>query len=113
MNWYFLRHGQINSNLNKVYSGRSDEPLNARGLQQAAQAVDLIKSKAIDRVISSPLASGGSDGDCLGVSERLKVAFDPAFNEMIFGPWEGISESECSTAIPLWSGRCGIPRLTT
>ena len=38
MNWYFMRHGQINSNLNHVYSGRSDEALNSCGLEQAHKA---------------------------------------------------------------------------
>ena len=118
MNWFFIRHGQINSNLNKVYSGRSDEPLNAKGLEQAYQAIDLVKSSAIDRVISSPLARTGQTATIdrvissplartgqtatiLASANNLKVTFDPAFNEMKFGAWEGKSESLIQQQYPL------------
>ncbi len=101
MNWFFIRHGQINSNLNKVYSGRSDEPLNAKGLEQAHQAAELVKSKAIDRVISSPLARAGQTANIIASANGLKVTFDPAFNEMKFGAWEGKSESAIQQQYPL------------
>ena len=101
MNWFFLRHGQINSNLNKVYSGRSDEPLNARGIEQAYQAAELIKSKSIDRVVSSPLARAGQTATIVAAANGLKVSFDQAFNEMVFGPWEGLSEARVKQQYPL------------
>ena len=101
MNWYFLRHGQINSNLNKVYSGRSDEPLNASGIEQARQAAELVSSKSIDRVISSPLARAGQTATIVASANNLKVTFDQAFNEMVFGPWEGLSEERVKQQYPL------------
>lgn len=101
MNWFFIRHGQINSNLNKVYSGRSDEPLNARGVEQAHEAAKLIKSKAIDRIISSPLARAGQTANIIASKNALKMTFDPAFNEMRFGDWEGKSESSIQQQYPL------------
>jgi broad specificity phosphatase PhoE len=101
MNWFFIRHGQINSNLNKVYSGRSDEPLNAQGLEQACQAAELIKSKAIDRVISSPLTRAGQTANIIASENGLKMTYDPAFNEMKFGAWEGKSESSIQQQYPL------------
>jgi len=101
MNWFFIRHGQINSNLNKVYSGRSDEPLNARGFEQAHQAADLIKSKAIDRVISSPLVRAGQTANIIASENGLKMTYDPAFNEMKFGAWEAKSESSIQQKYPL------------
>ena len=109
MNWYFLRHGQINSNLNKVYSGRSDEPLNATGIEQAGQAAELVSSKSIDRVISSPLARAGQTATIVASANNLKVTFDQAFNEMVFGPWEGLSEARVKQQYPLewalWSSQ--------
>jgi len=109
MNWYFLRHGQINSNLNKVYSGRSDEPLNATGIEQAGQAAALVSSKSIDRVISSPLARAGQTATIVASGNNLKVTFDQAFNEMVFGPWEGLSEARVKQQYPLewalWSSQ--------
>ena len=101
MNWFFIRHGQINSNLNKVYSGRSDEPLNAKGLEQAHQAAELIKSKAIDRVISSPLVRAGQTANIIASANGLKMTYDTEFNEMKFGAWEGKSESAIQQRYPL------------
>ena len=101
MNWYFLRHGQINSNLNKVYSGRSDEPLNTHGLEQAHRAAELVSLQSIDRIISSPLARAGQTATVVAAANNLKVSFDPAFNEMIFGPWEGLSEARVKQQYPL------------
>ena len=101
MNWYFLRHGQINSNLNKVYSGRSDEPLNTQGLKQAYRAAELVSSKSIGRVISSPLARAGQTATVVASASNLKLTFDPAFNEMVFGPWEGLSEVRIKQQYPL------------
>lgn len=101
MNWYFLRHGQINSNLNHVYSGRSDEPLNKVGIEQAQRAAELVASKSIDRVISSPLARAGQTATIIGSANGLKVTFDQAFNEMAFGPWEGLSEERIKQQYPL------------
>ena len=101
MNWFFIRHGQINSNLNKVYSGRSDEPLNAQGLEQAYQAAELIKSKGIDRVIASPLVRTGQTANIIASENGLEMTSDPAFNEMKFGVWEGNSESSIQQQYPL------------
>ena len=101
MNWYFLRHGQINSNLNKVYSGRSDEPLNTHGLEQAHRVAELVSQQSIDRIISSPLARAGQTATVVAAANNLKVSFDPAFNEMIFGPWEGLSEARVKQQYPL------------
>ena len=101
MNWYFLRHGQINSNLNKVYSGRSDEPLNACGLQQAHDSIEKVKNAKIDRIIASPLARTGQTATILASALGLKVEIEPAFNEMKFGPWEGRSEKKIAQQYPL------------
>lgn len=101
MKWFFIRHGQINSNQNKVYSGRSDEPLNATGLEQAHQAVELVRSSAIDQVISSPLVRTGQTANIIASALGLKPTFDPAFNEMKFGAWEGMSESSIQQQYPL------------
>jgi len=101
MNWYFLRHGQINSNLNHVYSGRSDEPLNKVGIEQAKRAAQLGALKSIDRVISSPLARAGQTATIIGSANGLKVKVNEAFNEMAFGPWEGLSEERIKQQYPL------------
>jgi probable phosphoglycerate mutase len=92
MNWYFMRHGQINSNLNHVYSGRSDEALNQQGLEQAHRAAAEVASVQIDRIICSPLVRTSQTANIIAIANGLHYQSDDAFIEMVFGPWEGKSE---------------------
>lgn len=101
MNWYFMRHGQINSNLNHVYSGRSDEPLNKRGLEQAYEAINLVARAEIDRIICSPLARTTQTANIIAIANNLDYQSDDAFVEMAFGPWEGKSESWIKQRYPI------------
>jgi len=34
MIWYFVRHGEIESNIKKVYAGWSEDPLTEKGVWQ-------------------------------------------------------------------------------
>ncbi len=92
MNWYFMRHGQINSNLNHVYSGRSDEALNQSGLEQAHKAAAQVAPIKIDHIISSPLVRTTQTANIIAIANNLHYQMDDAFIEMAFGPWEGKSE---------------------
>ena len=52
---YIIRHGQTELNSRKVLQGRSDHPLNERGIAQAEEAAEKLKSVSFDAVYSSPL----------------------------------------------------------
>lgn len=120
MNWYFMRHGQINSNLNHVYSGRSDEALNSTGLSQAYKAAELVKSANIDSIICSPLVRTSQTANIIALENKLNYMTDEHFVEMAFGPWEGKSESWIAKHYPfewaLWNSaphRLQLPRRET
>ena len=87
-----MRHGQINSNLNHVYSGRSDEALNSCGLEQAHKAATELATVQFDRIICSPLMRTTQTANIIAIANRLHYQTDDAFTEMAFGPWEGKSE---------------------
>lgn len=101
MNWYFMRHGQINSNLNHVYSGRSDEPLNNCGVEQAHEAAELVSKAPIDRIICSPLVRATQTSNIISIANDIGYETDDAFIEMKFGPWEGRSESWVKQHYPI------------
>jgi broad specificity phosphatase PhoE len=86
MNWYFMRHGQINSNLNHVYSGRSDEALNQQGLEQAHRAAAEVASVQIDRIICSPLVRTSQTANIIAIANGLHYQSDDAFIEMVLWP---------------------------
>jgi broad specificity phosphatase PhoE len=109
MNWYFIRHGQIASNLKKVYSGRSQEPLTEVGQQQVKQASSELASIDIDAIYSSPLARTRQTAEIIvrELNLDLPVNSDESFNELRMGPWEGLAETTVASQYPaewaLWN----------
>ena len=53
---YVVRHGQTEWNLEHRCQGISDIPLTEKGIEEAKQLQELVKSLNIDVVISSPLS---------------------------------------------------------
>lgn len=53
--FYFVRHGESESNEGGKIAGREDPPLSARGREQAAGAAEWFRSRQIGRIFSSPL----------------------------------------------------------
>lgn len=117
MNWYFIRHGQIASNLNKVYSGRSDETLTEAGREQVRQAARELADIEIDAVYSSPLTRTRQSAEII-VNELqwdLPIRIDDSFNELQMGPWEGMAEADVEAGYPaewaLWNSEPAALRL--
>lgn len=54
--FYFLRHGETDWNLQHLAQGQTDIPLNARGRGQAHAARDLLSGLGIGTIVSSPLS---------------------------------------------------------
>lgn len=109
MNLILLRHGEIDSNFRKIYSGRSDEPLNVRGRQQAADAAAQLRQMNIAALFASPLRRTVETATIIGRQLELSPQLAPAFNELAMGPWEGLSEDEVEQRFPvefsLWNSR--------
>ena len=95
-----VRHGEIDSNLRKVYSGRSMEPLNARGSAQAHEAGRALKGLAVQGIVSSPLRRATQTADILAEHLASQVVACAAFTELGMGPWEGLSEAAVAEDFP-------------
>jgi broad specificity phosphatase PhoE len=102
MNWYFIRHGQIASNLNRVYSGRSDEALTEAGREQVRQAARELADIEIDAIYSSPLTRTRQSAEIIvdELNWDLPIRIDGSFNEMQMGPWEGMAEDDVAAGFP-------------
>lgn len=109
MNLILIRHGEIDSNVAKVYSGRSGEPLNARGRLQAEQAAEKISGLQVAALFTSPLKRAFETANILGRQLSLNPQISEFFNELRMGPWEGLSEAEVESRYPnefkLWNSR--------
>jgi len=53
--FYFLRHGQTDGNLNRIYQG-PETPLNATGLAQAEAAAEKLRERPVARLLASDMA---------------------------------------------------------
>ena len=109
MNWYFVRHGQIESNLKKIYAGWSQEGLTQKGIQQAKEAAERLTGFDIARIYTSPLKRAVQTAEVIGKALNEKSILENSFKEMRLGPWEGRSEEEISRKYPeewkLWNTR--------
>jgi broad specificity phosphatase PhoE len=87
--FWFLRHGETDWNAQGLSQGNVDIPLNPTGLAQARSAADLLCSRGIATIVSSPLSrariTAGMVGDALGVP----VQIDDGLREVAFGAQEG------------------------
>src|SRR5690348_5787824 len=52
---YFVRHGQTQGNVNRLWSGTTETPLTDEGRAQAKRAGEHAKSLGIDHIVCSPL----------------------------------------------------------
>jgi probable phosphoglycerate mutase len=52
--FYFLRHGQTDGNLRRIYQG-PDTPLNATGLEQARAAAEILADEPITTILASDM----------------------------------------------------------
>lgn len=87
----FIRHGQTDLNKLNVLQGRSDYPLNEKGIQEAQKAHEFINELGIriDRIISSPARRARQTGEI--VAPGIRVETDDRLLEMDYGPYEGVS----------------------
>ena len=107
--WYFVRHGEIESNIKKVYAGWSEEGLTTRGIQQARNAGQELINYEIDCIYCSPLRRTVQTADIIGDALRKQPLLEESFKELRMGPWEGLSEDTIAREHPaeweLWNSR--------
>jgi len=88
MNLYVVRHGQTIWNVERKVQGISDIPLTEKGIKEAKQLQDLVKTLNIDIVISSPLIRAKKTAEIL-VDSSLPINIDDRIKERDWGMNEG------------------------
>lgn len=84
-----MRHGETNWNVEKKIQGRSDIPLNARGISQVQEMHAGIWNTAWDVIYTSPLSRGKSTAHMINDGYDVPIYEDEAFIEKSFGEVEG------------------------
>ena len=88
---YVVRHGETEWNaINKVL-GRTDIPLNDRGIEQAEEIARSLKDIKIDVFLCSPLSRARQTADAISGETRMPYKTDDRLIEHDFGVFEGVN----------------------
>ncbi len=89
---FLVRHGNtIDEESKKIYKGRLDVPLSRAGVERMERAGAFLASFKIDRVYTSTLSRSIDSGHAVARALDLDIEIEPAFDEVDFGLWEGLS----------------------
>ena len=107
-----LRHGETAWNRERRYQGWTDTPLSAEGFVQAEAAARELKEHAFAAVYASPLQRARDTAAAIAAPHGLEVETDPAFMELGFGQWEGLTLDEARAGFPtIYDGWAKTPHL--
>lgn len=86
-----VRHGQTMWNVEMKYQGHCDVALTEQGLKQAELAAVSLAGEKISAVYASDLSRAFKTAECIANKHQLQVERIPAFKEINFGKWEGLT----------------------
>ncbi len=94
-----LRHGEV-AGRPHVYRGMLDDPLAPAGLARMRVVAEWLANPPFDRVASSPLARCADFARIFCAERGLPLDLLPAFAELDFGAWEGLSPDQAAQRDP-------------
>ena len=96
-----VRHGQTDYNLNSLFQGSSDIPLNDTGREQAHHALDSAPPISWDLAYSSPLQRAEETARIITADHGIEFAgTDPRMAEISWGEAEGRDTREMEARYP-------------
>ncbi|TDC48756.1 histidine phosphatase family protein [Actinomadura sp. KC345] len=94
------RHGQTAWNVEGLFQGRTDIPLDETGVQQARRAAGLLAGLRPTALLASPLRRAADTAQALADITGLPVRYDDDLVERAGGAWEGLSAREIRERYP-------------
>ena len=96
-----VRHGATAWTESGRYQGSTaDLPLSATGWLQARCLATALEPLRVASVVCSPLCRAVETATCIAAPHGLTAAPLPAFRELSFGEWEGLTRSEAAARDP-------------
>jgi len=113
---YVIRHGQTLSNLRRRYAGREPEPLTMAGRQESDRMADHLRGAGLGTVWTSGITRARETATILSSALEIPLRVDIRLDEMLLGPWEGLTEDEIARQYPrefeVWNTRPDLLRLS-
>lgn len=94
-----LRHGAVEGRAH-IFRGALDDPLSAQGAAQMQQALMRRPDEKFDAIASSPLRRCHDFAAPLAAQHGAPLQLMPAFSELTFGDWEGLTPDEAAARDP-------------
>ena len=91
---YLIRHGQTDANVNKIYQGNANVPLNDKGKEQAKVIAWRFKSYPIESMYSSNLERALETARAINQYHDLNLNIERDLQEISLGEWQGKTREE-------------------
>ena len=91
--FYFVRHGETDGNHQRIFQ-RADQPLNARGLQQAHAAASVLRAHPLQRIVASTMDRAWVTAEILGRPHGLAPEPEDGLRERWFGDLVGTPSAD-------------------
>ncbi|MGD0052896.1 MAG: histidine phosphatase family protein [Vulcanimicrobiaceae bacterium] len=109
-----VRHGRTAWNAERKFQGHTDVPLDDEGRAQARGLAALLGDARIDLAVASDLSRAAETARIVLGARPIPLRLDPAWREMRFGDWEGLTWEQIVAANPeLDPGNVTSPRTYT
>jgi broad specificity phosphatase PhoE len=105
--FYYVRHGQTDSNKQKVAMG--DIPLNENGILQAEEAGKLLRDKNIKIIVASPLLRTKQTAEIINKTLNVPIVYHDGLKEGDWGIVKGEDVSKPSENKKIWLNGGEVP----
>lgn len=102
--FWLVRHGQTDWNIQRRFQGHTDIPLNALGLKQARNLAARVNGNSIAAIYSSDLIRARVTAEMVARERSLLVIPDRRLREIYMGDWEGHTVDEVMAEHPEFPG---------
>lgn len=97
---FVVRHGETDFSRERRFAGARDIGLTEHGRRQCVAVAAALGGEPVAAVYSSPLERARATAEVVAKPHRLAVREIPAFREMAFGSWEGLTREELTAGFP-------------
>lgn len=97
---YLVRHGQTTGNVQRLFIGQTDMPLDEFGQRQAHELGHRFRDIALDGLMTSPLQRARRTADAIARVTGREPVVVPGLSEINFGEAEGLSYGQVVEQFP-------------
>jgi broad specificity phosphatase PhoE len=97
---FAIRHGETESARERRFTGSRDVTLTPHGLRQSEAVARALAGAFVGAVYASPQRRALDSAAPIARALQQTVRVEPAFREMVFGDWEGLTRAEVAVRDP-------------